>query len=132
MFKCLAPFLLLAGIASVDAGVDYAKDVQPIFARHCYECHGAEKQKGKLRLDERLSALRKGDDAVIVPGKPDQSELYRRILLPKGDEDVMPNRGELLSRAETERVRDWIAQGAVWPEGALPIKHWAYICPVKS
>jgi hypothetical protein len=132
MFKCLAPFLLFAGLASAVAGVDYAKDVQPIFARHCYECHGAEKQKGKLRLDERLSALRKGDDAVIVPGKPDQSELYRRILLPKGDEDVMPNRGELLSRTETDLVRDWIAQGAVWPEGALPIKHWAYICPVKS
>src|SRR5262245_4474990 len=111
--------LLLAGtffLALTVSAADFSKDIQPIFARHCYECHGAEKQKGKLRLDERNSAMRAGKDAIIISGKAAQSELYRRVTLPKGHEDIMPNRGEPLSKAETDLIRDWINQGAVWPE----------------
>ncbi|MEO5803047.1 MAG: PSD1 and planctomycete cytochrome C domain-containing protein [Verrucomicrobiota bacterium] len=108
------------------------RDIQPIFARHCYECHGAEKQKGKLRLDERSSAHLVGKDAIIVSGKASQSELYRRVTLPKGDDDIMPNRGEPLSKAETDLIQEWINQGAIWPEKTAVAKHWSYVKPARS
>ena len=112
--------------------IDFAKDIQPIFARHCYECHGPQKQKGDLRLDERSSVLRTGAHAVITPGKPEKSELYRRVTLPKGDEEIMPNRGEPLSKQETELIRGWIASGAVWPDNVVAAKHWSYVVPVRA
>src|SRR5262245_11915179 len=74
--------VILSATSSL-AAPDFGRDIQPIFARHCYECHGQEKQKGQLRLDERSSALRIGEKAVIVPGKPNKSDLYRRITLSK-------------------------------------------------
>jgi hypothetical protein len=49
----------------------------------------------------------------------EKSEIYRRIILPKGNDDVMPNEGEPLTKAQTDLIRDWINQGAVWPEGAV-------------
>jgi hypothetical protein len=118
-------FSLMAGAA------DFAKDIQPIFSRHCYECHGTEKQKGDLRLDQRTSALRTGTNAVIVAGKPEQSDLYRRITLSKGDDDIMPHRGEPLTKAETDLIRSWISEGAVWPENVVAAKHWSYVKPVR-
>lgn len=119
--------------ASLVAGAaDFERDIQPIFARSCYECHGPEKQKGKLRLDQRASAMSAGEGKIIVPTKAAQSELYRRITLPAGHEDIMPNRGEPLSKAQTELVRDWINQGAIWPENLTATKHWSYVPPVRS
>ena len=56
---------------------------------------------------------------VIVPGKADESEVYRRIRLPAGNDDVMPNKGDLLTKAQTDLIRDWINQGAEWPEGIV-------------
>jgi hypothetical protein len=123
--------LLLAFTWKIPAAVDFANDIQPIFARHCYECHGTQKQKGNLRLDERKAVIRTGDHAVVIPGKPDQSDLYRRITLPKGHEDIMPNRGEPLTKTETDLIRDWIVQGAVWPDNVVAAKHWSYLVPVR-
>lgn len=112
---------------------DFVRDIYPIFQKSCFECHGAEKQKAKLRLDVREAAFKGGENgSPIVKGKPDESELLRRISLPKSDEEVMPNRGELLSKADVEKVRAWIAAGAPWPDGVKPAKHWAYVPPVKA
>ena len=100
--------------------VDFAKDIQPILQQSCVKCHGAEKQKSKLRLDSREAALKGGKGGTsLVPSTADKSELYRRIILPKGDDDVMPNEGDLLTKAQTDLIRDWINQGAVWPETAV-------------
>jgi hypothetical protein len=126
VFLCV--FALMACVSALPAGVDFAQDVQPIFARHCYECHGAEKQKGKLRLDARQEALQSG---AIVPGKANQSDLYRRINLPKGHEDIMPSRGEPLSKAQIGTIAEWINAGAEWPENVKQAKHWAYLPPVR-
>ena len=68
---------------------------------------------------------------MIIKGKPDDSELLRRISLPKSDDDVMPSRGELLPKKEIELIRRWIAAGAAWPEGLKPAPHWAYVAPVR-
>src|SRR2546425_9279670 len=77
--------------------VDFAKDIQPILQQICVKCHGPEKQKGKLRLDSKEATFKGGKDGqVITPGEADKSELYRRITLPKGNDDIMPNEGEPL------------------------------------
>src|SRR5262245_31223843 len=81
--------------------VDFTRDVLPVLQRACVECHGPEKQKGKLRLDDRTAALRGGSSGpVLVPGKPDDSELFRRIAIAKGETGIMPARGEPLSAGE--------------------------------
>ncbi len=96
-----------------------AKDIQPILQKTCIKCHGPEKQKGKLRLDSKEAAFQGGKDGqIIVPGSAAKSDLYRRITLPKGNEDIMPNEGEPLAKAQIDLIRDWLNQGAVWPDNA--------------
>jgi len=111
------------------APVDFAREVLPILQRACHECHDARLSKGKLRLDTRADAFKKS--GVIVPGQSAQSELVRRITLPKGHDDVMPSRGEPLSKSQTDLLKAWIDQGAIWPENVVPAKHWAYLRPVR-
>jgi len=97
--------------------------VQPILQTHCAECHGPRKQKGKLRLDPTgLNALfaRGAGNDVILRGDPEGSELMRRVSLPIEDEDVMPAKGDLLTAAEIETLRAWIAAGAPYPEPQAP------------
>src|SRR5262245_9092139 len=71
-----------------EPGVDYARDVRPIFARACVGCHGPEKQRGGLRLD-LAAGLREGGDSgpPVVPGDSSRSRLYRAIT---GGEDAVP------------------------------------------
>jgi hypothetical protein len=107
--------------------VDFARDVLPIFQAQCIDCHGPQKQKGDLRLDQKTAELAK----IVKPHDLTESELYRRITLPKGDEDVMPNRGEPLSAAHIAVIRRWIEQGATWPDGVKTAGHWAYQKPVR-
>ncbi len=128
--------LSLAGVATADekrsATVDFARDVFPLLQRACVECHGAERQRGKLRLDERAALLKGGSSGpVVVPGKADASELYRRVTLPKGHENAMPARGEPLAKAQTDLLRDWINQGAPWPDNVQVARHWAYVKPTR-
>lgn len=118
-----APLKQLAGlntgpstglIADVDSALVYGDLVQPIFDRRCNKCHGASKARGDLRLDSR-DALEDGgrDGAVVVPGNPAQSDIFRRITLAPYDEDSMPPDGELpLDVGETELIRWWIENGA--------------------
>src|SRR5438046_5659080 len=56
---------------------------------------------------------------VIVPCKLDACQVFRRIRTPAGNDDVMPNKGDLLTRAQSDLIRDWINQGAEWPEGIV-------------
>ena len=100
--------------------VDFVKDIQPIFQDVCIKCHGPEKQKGSLRLDSKAAALKGGKDGVVItPGDADKSDLYRRISLPAGNDDIMPSKGDALSKTQQNLIRDWINQGAAWPEGAV-------------
>src|SRR6266699_6603060 len=91
--------------------VDFAKKIQPILRQTCVKCDGPEKQKGKLRLDSKEVAMKGGKDGVvIVAGSADKSELYRRITLPKGNDDIMPNEGDPLRKEKTDLIRDWITE----------------------
>ena len=112
--------------------VDFARDVYPIFERHCLECHGPQRQEGELRLDRRQSAMAGGASGqTILPFKPDASELLRRVSLPEGHDDIMPARGKPLAGRQIDTLRAWISDGAVWPDKLERARHWAYRPPVR-
>jgi len=130
--------LLLAGMAlapivraAVTPGktVDFIHQVQPILKESCYSCHGPEKSKAGLRLDTKARAMKGGENGiVIVPGNGAKSSLVTR-LTSRDEEERMPQKAEPLSAEKIKLVRDWIDQGAIWPEavaGADPTKHWAF------
>lgn len=112
--------------------VDYSRDVQPIFASRCFQCHAAEKQESNLRLDVKAAALRGGDsgEPPIVPGNSRESFLLRVVSDPDSDV-VMPPEGPRLSGEQIDVLRRWIDQGAAWPQAGgddekLTTEHWSF------
>jgi mono/diheme cytochrome c family protein len=104
--------------ASADRKIDFARDIQPIFAKHCYSCHGPKSEESGFRLDARERALAGGDyGPAIVKGKSDKSPLAMRIA-GFGDDERMPPEegGKPLSPEQIALVRAWIDQGADWPD----------------
>ncbi len=107
--------------------VDFAREVRPLLARKCFACHGndEETQEADLRLDIREEALRdRGGYAALVPGDPDESEMWMRII---DDIDPMPpeHAGEPLEDDEREVIRRWIEAGAEFEP------HWAFQKPAR-
>ena len=93
----------------------FLADIQPIMARSCWSCHGADRESG-LDLRTRAGALEGGImGPAIVPGRSDASPLYRRIA--GLDEPAMPMDGTTLLPAEIAAIRTWIDQGAHWDAG---------------
>ena len=91
-------------------------EVRSIFAHNCYKCHSAEKTKGQLRLDNKELVMRGGKHGEIIEaGHPENSELIRRLLLPREDEDSMPPKGKTLSEKEIAILELWIKLDAPWP-----------------
>ena len=99
--------------------IDFVQQLAPILQQRCVECHGAQKAKGKLRLDRR-DGLFGGERErwTVRPGDAEGSELLRRVQLPADDDDVMPQHGERLTGPQVEVLRQWIAEGAGWPAAA--------------
>ena len=97
--------------------VDFALDIKPILESACLSCHDPEKTKGDLRLDTRAGALKGGKEkgAALVPGKPSESPLFASTVLPADHEEIMPPKGDVLSKEQTGLLRAWIEQGADWP-----------------
>ncbi len=105
----------LPGLAA--AKMDFALDVKPLLESTCLSCHGSEKPKGDLDLSTRATALKGGENgAALVPGKPAESRLYTSTILPAGHDDIMPPKGAVLTKVQSEALRQWIEQGAAWPE----------------
>lgn len=104
--------------------VDFGRDIQPILAKRCYSCHGPDKDKGGLRLNDRKAALAELDsgERAIVPGKPDDSALVVRVESTDPGER-MPPTGKPLSKEEITLLKKWIADGAEWQQ------HWAFRAP---
>jgi len=136
-FPFTAVLVILGASAMAGAKeVDFARDVQPIFKSACYQCHGPEKQKGKLRLDAKAIALHGGKSGkAIVPGRADESELLRR-LTSKDEDERMPQDREPLTGEQIAIIRAWIEQGANWPDEASAVdakieRHWALVPPKR-
>ncbi len=116
-----------ADAAEGAAQVDFAQDVQPILRRHCFRCHGSKNQEASLQLNLRRSALGEADsgEPIIVKHDAGASLLIKRIT----DEetgDIMPLDSDPLSKREIELLKEWINQGAAWPDAMAEAKHWAY------
>src|ERR1700723_140565 len=74
--------------ASKQTGVTYDKDIKPLFDKSCAKCHGAERQRGKYRLDSLASTIKGGKSRNdVVPGKSDQSALVFAVAH-IGDDDM--------------------------------------------
>ncbi len=105
-----------AAMATKPGTIDFEKTIRPIFETRCVECHGPFKKKGGLRLDLRAGAFRDPSTYVIVPGKPDESDLLHRVTLPPSDPDFMPDGDKPLNPDEIAALRTWITEGAYWPD----------------
>jgi YHS domain-containing protein len=112
----LASFLccLLGSTASAQV-IDFTTQIKPLFETRCNSCHGDQRQKGNLRLDLFADSLHEGEDKILDRGHPERSSLYLRVMLPKGDPDIMPAKGDPLTTEQTELLRKWILDGATWP-----------------
>ncbi len=113
-------------------GVDFVRDIQPIFREHCLKCHGATKQRGDLRLDLQSAAMKGGESfaPAIIPGKGEESPLVR-VTAGLVDGMQMPPEGEnRLSAQEIGLLRAWIDQGAKWPVDTTEVSdkpHWSFL-----
>ncbi|MCB9941886.1 MAG: PSD1 domain-containing protein [Planctomycetaceae bacterium] len=108
-----------------DESVGYNRTIRPLLAAKCLACHGPdeEERKADLRLDVRESAI---DSGAIVPNKPDESELLRRVLSTDPDEQMPPpDSGETLTDEQRHQLRLWIREGAKYEQ------HWAFVPPQR-
>ena len=80
----------------LDHKVDFVKEIQPLLANSCYECHGPKKQEAEFRLDHKPTVFRGGElGPAIVPGKSAESLLIQFVAGLR-DEGVMPKKGPRL------------------------------------
>jgi uncharacterized membrane protein len=108
------PVIKRKPIPDVQAAAAYADVIQPILQSKCYGCHSSSKQKGKLRMDQQALLMKGGKNGeVIVPGKAIESEMIKRILLPKNDKHHMaPKEKAQVTEEETALLQWWIDNGA--------------------
>jgi mono/diheme cytochrome c family protein len=106
--------------AQANAAVDFDKQIRPVLEASCVQCHGVEKQKGGLRLDSPALAFKGGESGpAIIAGKPAESLFLKLVQLPKGDDDVMPPKGDPLTKEQVATFTQWIQEGANWPSNRV-------------
>ncbi|QDT07529.1 Planctomycete cytochrome C [Rubripirellula lacrimiformis] len=112
--------VLASGPADAAKPVSFDRDIRPLLSDRCFACHGPDEgtREAGLRLDLRSDAV---DSGAIVPGQPDQSEAFLRIISDDAD-DVMPptDAHKPVMPAEQALIRQWISDGAAYET------HWAY------
>jgi cytochrome c553 len=116
----------------------FRDEVQPILAAKCASCHNETQKMAQLDLSSFAGLMAGGaSGAVIQPGKPEMSLLWRMV-----DSGKMPMGAKPLSDAEKKILRDYIEQGRfpkldladreakrITPEAR---KWWSFVPPVKS
>ena len=119
-------------VCSIALGVDYVRDIEPLLRKSCLDCHGPDKQKSTVRVDQRVSLLRGGDSGLpaIVPGNAEKSHV---LALVKGSDpgEVMPPKGDRLTESQIALLEQWITEGAEWPGqmdavAELTTDHWSF------
>ena len=123
-------FLFLSWSALGTESIDFNRDVRPVLSDKCYSCHGpdAKSLKGDLRLDlpARATAPARSGAVAVVPGKPEQSELVKRIGSMDPDEQMPPpDSHKSLTLEEKTILTRWIMEGAEYKD------HWSFIRPGK-
>ena len=123
LFRPHAAFLLLLlppVLLTAEEKLDFNRDIRPILSDKCFQCHGPDEEtlEGDVRLGERASAV---GAKAIVPGSPELSEALARILSDDPDEVMPPPKTKkVVTPAEAETLRRWIAEGAEYKG------HWAF------
>jgi hypothetical protein len=122
-----AIFSTAVGISAA-GGPDFSRDVRPILSQHCFKCHGPDDaaREAKLRLDLAGSATKQAESGKtpIVPGRPEASELIRRIFSNDASEMMPPPAANKpLSDDERRILREWVVAGAEYKP------HWAFVPP---
>ncbi len=139
LFRLLVSCIIFLGSSAAFAAepVDYLRNVKPILTVHCFNCHGALKQKSGLRLDT-VALMKKGGESgpSIVAGKSSKSLLVAHITA-SGNASRMPpvSEGDSLKLQEIATIKAWIDQGAIGPAYEIPEldpkEHWAFKAPVR-
>ncbi|WP_437222185.1 DUF1553 domain-containing protein [Planctomicrobium sp. SH661] len=120
--------------------IDFEKQISPIFAAKCLDCHGADLQESRFRLDRKTSLIRGGNsgEPAIVPGNSAESHLIRLVAGIDAGQVMPPKGGDLLTSDEISLLRAWIDQGAVWPgpdgvviDEKVTSDHWSFQ-PLKA
>ena len=125
LWACGFAIVLLSSPLRASDGIEYNRDIRPILAENCFSCHGADSasRKAKLRLDQHEAAVTAG---AIAPGKPDKSELIKRINADDPDELMPPPRtNKKLTSTQKDLLKRWIAAGADYQI------HWSFLPPTR-
>jgi len=124
-----SPAAAPAGDRPAGPGVQFNQDIRPILSDNCFACHGPDSvhRQADLRLDRREGLLgNEPGEGPVVAGKPDESELLRRIVSTDEDERMPPpSSGRTLTQQQIDLVRRWIAEGASWQP------HWSFVRPER-
>lgn len=115
--RIIFPALLFAGLLPIPlSAVDYEQDIAPIFEANCLDCHGPDKDRSGFRVDLRAQMLKGGDTGFpsIVPGDWEASYLME-VVTHLDEEMAMPPKGDKLSDADIELLKQWVNAGADWP-----------------
>jgi mono/diheme cytochrome c family protein len=126
--------LAASSAALAAAPVDYVKEIQPLLAQNCYQCHGATQPKHGLRLDTAAFAIKGGQSGpAIKPGKSSDSLLVQVISGAHKDITRMPYKKPPLADAQIALVRRWIDEGAKAPANEVPGSkaHWSFVAPKR-
>lgn len=110
--------------AQASRPLDFNRDVRPILSDACFQCHGPDKVKRKAKLHFDTA---EGARDTVIPGKPDESEIIRRILTSDKTKQMPPPAAALtLTDRQIATLKQWIREGAKWQ------KHWAFVPPTRA
>jgi mono/diheme cytochrome c family protein len=123
---------IIKPVPNVQEAMVYTDVVQPILQTKCYSCHGPNKQKGGLRMDDSTWLMKGGKDGIIIKtGKADASEMIKRMLLSPGDDDHMPPKEKPQpTREQIALLHWWIDNGAAFHKKVKDVPQPADIKPV--
>ncbi|WDQ16472.1 PSD1 and planctomycete cytochrome C domain-containing protein [Rhodopirellula sp. P2] len=115
--------------------IDFVREIQPILRDNCFECHAGTTEEGGLNLGIKTKALQGGDsEEAILAGKAEESLLIELVSGGKDNALMPPEGSEPLTETQVNLLRDWIDQGAAWPDDADIVdpkmdqakSHWAF------
>lgn len=125
LLSCALAWLALAAAPLAGEPLRFNRDIRPILSENCFHCHGqdAAQRKAKLRLDTAEGVQEGG---VLVPGKPEESPLYTRLVTDDPEEKMPPpDSHRALTAEQIAKIRQWIEEGGAYET------HWSFIPPQR-
>jgi mono/diheme cytochrome c family protein len=133
--NCMWLMSLCCSATAADEPIDFSKQVAPIFEQHCVRCHSPGNNKGDVSL-ATFDDLKSNE--YVIAGDPEGSYLIELVTSQDGEPPAMPKEAKPLSDAEVDLLRQWVRQGAKWPDGVVvkekskaDASWWAYQ-PLKT